>query len=74
MMGEILAMTLKKHCRWVRFSSLSADFFLAQQELFFFLKKQSMRQMIPWNFFFERLLSVMLLVISANSKWYEGEE
>jgi hypothetical protein len=51
MMGEILAMTLKKHCRWVRFSSLSADFFLAQQELFFFLKKQSMRQMIPWNFF-----------------------
>ncbi len=26
------------------------------------------------EFFFERLLSVMLLVISANSKWYEGEE
>jgi hypothetical protein len=52
MMGEMLAMTLKKHCRWVDFFSLSADFFLAQQELFFLKKKQSMRQMIPWNYFF----------------------
>jgi hypothetical protein len=33
----------------------------------FLKKKKSMRQMIPWNFFFERLQSVMLLVISANS-------
>jgi hypothetical protein len=51
MMGEMLAMTLKKHCRWVGFFSLSADFFLAQQELFLLKKKQSMRQMIPWHFF-----------------------
>ncbi len=50
-MGEMLAMTLKKHCRWVGFFSLSADFFLGQQELFLLKKKLSMRQMIPWHFF-----------------------
>lgn len=51
MMGEMLAITLKKHCRWVGFFSLSPDFFLAQQELFFLKKKQPMRQMTPLKFF-----------------------
>ncbi len=67
MMGEMLAMTLMKHCRWVGFFSLSQLISFLHNSNCFLKKKKSMRQMIPWNFFFERLQSVMLLVISANS-------